>query len=79
MDLVLDGLNWVHYLVYLDDVIIFGATFEETMQRLRLVMQRLKNADLKIKGSKCHWFKKSIKYLGHIASEEGMRTQTLPK
>ena len=45
-----------------------------TLQRLRMVMDRLKDADLKIKGSKCSWFRKQIKYLGHIASKDGLST-----
>ena len=59
-------------MVYLDDIIVFGKTFKETLGNLRCVMQRLKAANLKLKASKCAWFRKSIKYLGHIVSSEGI-------
>ena len=72
MDQVLEGLQWQRCLVYLDDIIVFGRTFEETMENLRFVMGRLKAAGLKLKASKCHWFRKSTKYLGHIVTPEGI-------
>ena len=72
MDHVLRGLQWEKCLVYLDDIIIFGKTFDETLGNLRCVMKRLKSAGLKLKASKCQWFRKSVKYLGHIVSAEGV-------
>ena len=35
-------------------------------------MQRLKAANLKLKVSKCQWFRQSLKYLGHIVSKDGI-------
>ena len=60
-------------LVYLDDIIIFGKTFEETLNNLTTVIGRLKSAGLKLKPSKCDWFKRSVKFLGHIASVDGIK------
>ena len=57
MDHVLRGLQWEKCLVYLDDIIIFGKTFNETLGNLRCVMKRLKTAGLKLKASKCQWFR----------------------
>ena len=37
MDLVLAGLQWSHCLVYLDAVIILGATFHEHLANLQAV------------------------------------------
>ena len=72
MDHVLRGLQWEKCLVYLDDIITFGKTFDETLGNLRCVMKRLKTAGLKLKASKCQCFRKSIKYLDHIVSAEGV-------
>eukprot|EP00731_Ephydatia_muelleri_P019115 Em0011g1155a len=58
--------------VYLDDIIIFSQTVDEHLQRLRDVLQRLKDAGLKIKPSKCQLLRKSVLYLGHIVSEKGV-------
>ena len=63
-------LNWC--IIYLDDIIVFSRTPEEHDPRLRAVFEKLKAADLKLKPSKCDFFKKEIKYLGHVVSEEGV-------
>ena len=72
MDTVLKGLQWQRCLVYLD-IIIFGKNFDDTLQNLRMVMDRLKAAGLKLKASKCQWFKRSVKYLGHVVSSKGLQ------
>ena len=59
-------------MVYLDDIIIFSQTVDEHLQRLSDVLQRLKDAGLKIKPSKCQLLRKSVLYLGHIVSEKGV-------
>jgi len=61
-------------LVYLDDVIIFGKTFEEMIQNLRKVLSRLREVNLKINPNKCVLFSQKVKYLGHIISSEGIST-----
>ena len=64
MSLVLGDLYWVGVVVYLDDVLVFGRTFEETMARLELVFQRLLKAGLTLRLDKCAFFPARIKYLG---------------
>jgi hypothetical protein len=53
MDLVLAGLNWAHCLVFIDDLIILGATFEQHLQNMQAVFQRLREANLKLQPAKC--------------------------
>ena len=65
-------LNWC--IIYLDDIIVFSRTPEEHVHRLRAVFEKLKAASLKLKPSKCDFFKKEIKYLGHVVSEEEVST-----
>ena len=74
MDFVMSGLNYQICLVYLDDVIIFSKTIEEHFERLVQMLERLKAANLKLKPSKCHLLKKSVNFLGHIVSENGLAT-----
>lgn len=68
MELVMSGLQWEKCLVYLDDVIIFGKTFAQTLENLRSVFDRFRKANLKLKQKKCAFFRDEIKYLGHIVS-----------
>ena len=74
MELVLADLQWMTCLVYLDDIIVFGRSFEEHVSRLGEVLGRLKAANLKVKPTKCTLFSKQVSYLGHIISEEGVGT-----
>jgi len=41
MDFVLSGLSYITCLVYLDDIIIFGRTFEKQLSRLEEVFRRI--------------------------------------
>ena len=63
-------LNWC--IIYLDDIIVFSETPGEHVKRLRGVFQKLAAAGLKLKPSKCEFFKKRIIYLGHVVSEKGI-------
>ncbi|GFX40422.1 retrovirus-related Pol polyprotein from transposon 297 [Trichonephila clavipes] len=74
METVLKGLTFEACLIYLDDVIIGGRTFEEHLQNIRKVLSKLSDANLKLNPSKCKFFQKEVNYLGHIISAEGVRT-----
>ena len=50
------GLQWQICLVYLDDVIVVGKSFEEMVTNLRQVFDRLIAAGLKLKPKKCYLF-----------------------
>ena len=74
MDKVLKGLIGKACMVYLDDVIVFGKTFEETVANLRLILERMREHNLMLKPKKCHLFKTHVNFLGHIISAEGIQT-----
>ena len=57
---------------YLDDILIFSPDNKTHLEHLEIVFQRLREADLKLKASKCNFFKKHIQYLGHLVSGEGI-------
>ena len=66
------NMNWC--IVCLDDIIIFSDTKEEHLKRLEAVFQKLAAAGLKLKQSKCIFFKEEIEYLGHVVSGKGIAT-----
>ena len=72
MDLVLADLQWTTCLVYLDDIIVFGRTFHEHLSRLDEVLNKLQQANLKVKPVKCNLFSPQVQYLGHIISAQGV-------
>jgi transposase InsO family protein len=74
METVMGSANLQSCLLYLDDIIVFAKDFEQHLQRLDNVLTKLEEAGLKLKPSKCCLFQKEIKYLGHILSQEGIKT-----
>ena len=74
MDVVLSGLHMDICLVYLDDIIVYSKTVEQHLERLETVLQRLRHAGLKLKPEKCKFFQRSVSFLGHIISDEGIGT-----
>ena len=67
------NMNWC--IVYLDDIIIFSDTKEEHLKRLKeAVFQKLCAAGLKLKPTKCFFFREEIEYLGHVVSGKGIST-----
>ena len=72
MEIVLAGLQWQTCLVYLDDVIIYSRTFNEHLDRLEGVLQRIRESGLKLKPKKCHLLQEEVTFLGHVISSKGI-------
>ena len=73
MDAVLAGLKWNILLVYIDDVLIYSKSFEDHLRDLEEVFNRLIEANMQLKPSKCHLFQQKLIYLGHQVSAEGIK------
>ena len=73
MELVLNGVDWEHVLVYIDDICLFSTSFEHHLALLREVFTKLRAANLKLKPSKCQLFQGSVVFLGHDLSASGVR------
>ena len=63
-------VQWETCLINLDNVIVFGKTELQTLDRLDAILSRIGQAGLKLKPSKCSLFKKRAHYLGHIVTRE---------
>ena len=74
MDKVLHGLSFVTS--YIDDVLIHSSSMELHQSHLRLVFNRLAEAGLTLRGSKCKIGLDKVQYLGHIFSKNGMAPDT---
>ena len=53
MDEIFSELIGKELLIYLDDILIFGSTFEQLLDRIKEVFRRLKECGLKLKAKKC--------------------------
>ena len=67
MELVLNGLQWQICLIY------FSENFDDHLQRLDLVLDRITQAGLKLKPEKCQFFRDEVAFLGHLVSERGIQ------
>ena len=70
----LGDLHLQYCIICLDDIIVFSKMLDEHIKRLRSVFEKLDQAGLHLKPSKCEFFKKRVEYLGHIISENGIET-----
>ena len=68
----LEELNLQFALIYLDDVIIYSRMQEDHLTHLEVVLDHFTHHGLKLKLSKCYFFKENITYLGHKISAKGM-------
>jgi hypothetical protein len=61
-------------LVFFDDILIYSKTYAENLVHIELVLQWLQQDQWFVKLSKCKFAQRSVSYLGHIISKEGIAT-----
>ena len=66
-----------YVLDYLDDIMIFSEMWENHLMHPKEVFKWLKDMDLKIKCSKCEFFKSKVPYLSYLSGADGV--QPLPE
>ena len=59
--------------VYIDDVLVFSRTLEEHISNLKIVIERISEAALKLKPSKCCFVLNEVEYLGHLVTPQGLK------
>jgi hypothetical protein len=72
MDAMLVGLHEVEVLVYLDDLLLFSETIEDHVRKMRLVFERVQEANFKLSVAKCTFAIPEVVYLGHMVNEDGV-------
>ena len=55
---------------YLDDTLVFSDTFDDHLNRLKKVFQRLREKEIKVKASHCKLFQRQVNYLGRVISSD---------
>ena len=61
-------------LVYLDDLLVYSKTFDEHMEHLERLLQRVTETGLKLKASK--FLRREVTYLGHTISADGVSCES---
>ena len=72
METVLAGLSRDTCMMYLDDILVLGATLEEHLKNLAQVFDCLQEAGIRLKPTKCHLAWREIEYLGFIVTDKGV-------
>ena len=62
----------IYWLIYLNDIVIFSHTAEEHLHLLCVVFNQFRKHNLKLKPSKCNFFREEITYLAYWFSKEGV-------
>ena len=77
MEQVINGLNPLEgpnfVTTYIDDLLMYSRTWKEHLNHLARVMDRLREVNLKLKPTKCHSVRQSMKFLGHILTSQGLQ------
>ena len=73
INILMGNSQYQNMMAYLDDLIIFSRTFEDHLQDLQNIFNRLRGGGLKLKASKCNFAKNEIEYLGYIIGAEGLK------
>ena len=74
MEDILGEMVWKTAIVYIDDVIIYGRTYEEAYYRLIEVLRKLAAAKMRLRASKCRFFQPKVEFLGFVVSQDGIHT-----
>ena len=72
MEVMLRDLLGRCCLVYIDDVMVFGKTFDDCLANFGMVLQKLLDHGLKLKPKKCFLFQRKVKFLGRVVSGDGV-------
>ena len=72
MEMCLGHQQYITLLFYLNDICVFSSTVDEMLDHIGLVLNHLKEFNLKIKPKKTYFFQSSVVFLGHVLSKNGI-------
>jgi transposase InsO family protein len=72
MSVVLEECNYADAVCYLDDILVWGATWQEFMVRLDRVMGKVSRSGLALSAKKCSFGVDEVKYLGAVVKDGAM-------
>jgi hypothetical protein len=70
MDIVLSGLNWISTLIYINNIIIFSAMFDNHLLHLQVVFEQLHESNMFMKLLKCNFCCTKLPFLGHLVRKD---------
>ena len=76
MEECFESLNHKECVIFLDDIVVFSKTFDEHLERLGNVFQKIRESGMLLSRVKCNFCRPKARYLGHVISEQGIETDT---
>jgi len=73
MSQLFSGPEWTFVFVYLGDLLVASSSMEEHVLHVERVLERIREAGLRLKPEKCHFATQKIEYLGHTLTPEGFK------
>jgi hypothetical protein len=74
MNSVLAPFHRKFVMVFIDNILVYSATWEEHLSHIKMVLQTLREHLFFLKRSKCVFGRNGIIYLGHIISHTRVAT-----
>ena len=72
MEMYLGDQQYITFLFYLNNICVFSSMVNEMLDHVGLVLNYLKEFNLKIKPKKTYFFQSSVVFLGHVLSRNGI-------
>ena len=66
----IDGPSFVS--VYMDDLLVYSKTLDDHLDNLRKVLNRLREVNMKLQPVKCHFFRQTVEFFGHVLTSQGL-------
>jgi transposase InsO family protein len=73
MDRMLEGILYFFVMVYVDDLLIYSGCLDDHLEHLQIFFNRLRRANLKLKGRKCKFGIDQVTYLGFTVKDGEIR------
>ena len=74
MEMCLGDLLYNGVLIYIDDILIYSKDFADHKEKVDQVISKLRQHGLKLRLNKCQFLRQEVRYLGHVVSSEGVKT-----
>ena len=74
MERCMGELHMQECVTFIDDIMVFAKDFDQELERLGHCFQKLRLNGLKVNAKKCDFFKRKVRYCGHVVSEDGVET-----
>ena len=75
IDICLAGLSPSRILAYMDDIVLFSESFEQHLQDIQSVFERLRQSSVSLKATKCIFASDKVGFLGYELSHMGIKPQ----